>query len=125
MATKTTTTKAAAKRPAKPAAKATAAKATAAKRSATTAAAKSPAKAAAKRAPAKASASEVDLTAVAAAAKLVTKLRAQLDAAVVDRNSKMVAAHGAGARVTDLVGATGFASAGAVQAALKSGAAAS
>lgn len=112
MATKTTTTKAAAKRPAKPAAKTTA-KATPAKR---------PAKAAAKRAPAKRSASEVDLTAVAAAAKLVTKLRAQLDAAVADRNRKMVAAHNAGARVTDLVGATGFASAGAVQAALKSGA---
>lgn len=123
MATKTTTTKASTKRPAKAAAKTTAAKrpaATPAKRPARTPAAKTPAaKPAAKRTPAKASGGGVDLTAVTAAAKLVTKLRAQLDAAVIDRNTKMAAARAAGARVVDLVEATGFASAGAAQAAMK------
>jgi hypothetical protein len=54
------------------------------------------------------------------AANEVFRLRAELDAAVAHRNKLMVAGRKAGMRVIDIQTATGFASAGATQAAMNS-----
>jgi len=58
---------------------------------------------------------------LADAALLVTNLRADLDAAVAARNALMAKAYAAGTRVKDIHEATGFASTGATQAAIKAG----
>lgn len=54
------------------------------------------------------------------AANEVFRLRAELDAAVAQRNKLMVSARTAGMRVVDIQRATAFASAGAAQAAMNS-----
>jgi hypothetical protein len=93
---------------AKPAAKATARKATPAKATTAKAAAKAPAKATSQTAK------------LVAAAAEVARLRSELDAAVAHRNDLMRKARAAGMPVVDIQKACQFASSGAAQAAMAS-----